>query len=410
MILRVSYWWYDTLGIIVQRRRLEEFLKSSGRRLLYGRRKTGKTFYTRHVLRDYNYFIVRRGGLFYDPVEDLSLDVKSFIRLCNRADKIIVDEFHRAPPRFFDAIQAGECSSEIVFITSTLHYYKKLIEGVDAPLKGLFTSCQVGLISPIDLLRHQWNIDFSKEFFELLLFYQEPVLIGRRLSDIVLGGKEIAQSLVGEVLSEEDQVFTERFNAILEAVADGKTRLSEITSYLYSRGLLPKQSTSLITKYIDIMVKIGLLERIPVWGKKRKHLYRHVSPLTSLQYYLHAKYEHFDLQLPWSFLEKAVSQKIPLLIEQFIERLLAELWGLKPVKIIEPYEIDIALVEYKKLKIVGEVKWKNKLTRDEIKRIESKLHYYPEAEKILIVPDESIVPETSLKVLDIRRLVEKTRM
>ncbi len=397
------------MSIIVRRRRLEEFLKSSGRRLLYGRRKTGKTFYARYMLKDYNYFIVRRGGLFYDPVEDLSLDVRGFIKLCSKTNKIIVDEFHRAPLRFFDAIQAGECGGEVVFITSTLHYHRKLVEVADAPLKGLFTSCQVGLVSPVDLLRHQWEAGFNKEFLELLVFYQEPVLIGRKLVDIVLGGKEIAQSLVGEVLSEEDQVFTERFNAILEAVAAGKTRLSEIASYLYSRGLLPKQSTSLITKYMGIMVKIGLLERIPVWGKKRKHLYRHVSPLISLQYYLHARYEHFDLQLPWSFLEKAVSQITPLLIEQFIERLLAELWGLKPVKIVEPEEVDIALVEYRRLKIVGEVKWRNKLSRSEINRIESRLHRYPEAEKILVVPDESIVPETSLKVLDIRKLVELAR-
>ncbi len=397
------------MSIIVRRRMLEEFLKSSGRRLLYGRRKTGKTFYARLVLRDYNYFIVRRGGLFYDPLEDLSLSVREFIRLCRREDRIIVDEFHRAPPRFFDAIQAGECGGEVVFITSTLHYHKKIVEGVDAPLKGLFTSHCVGLISPVDLLRHEWDIEPGKKLFELLVFYQEPVLIGRKPVDIVVGGKEIAQSLVGEILSEEDQVFTERFNAILEAVAAGKTRLTEIASYLYSRGLLPRQSTSLITKYIDIMVKIGLLERIPVWGKRRKHVYRHVSPLTSLQYYLHTRYGHFDLQLPWSFLERAVAQRKPLLIERFVERLLAETWGLKPVKIMEPEEIDIALVEYKKLKIVGEVKWKNNLTRSEIKRIESKLHHYPEAEKILIVPDETIIPETSLKILDTKKMIELSR-
>ncbi len=394
---------------IIHRKSLEEFLKSKGRRLLYGRRKTGKTFYARLVLGDYDYFIVRRGGLFYNPVEDLELDVRSFTRLCRRLDKVIVDEFHRAPPIFFDIVQTGECSGELVFITSTLHYHKRLIEGVDAPLKGLFTSYRVGLISPIDLLRHRWTVEPSKEWFEILVFYQEPVLLDRKIMDIVIGGKDIAQSLVGEVLSEEDQVAVERFNAILEAVAAGRTRLTEIAGYLHSRGLLPKQTTSLITKYMDIMVKIGLLERIPVWGKKRRHVYRHVSPLTSIQYYLHTRYEHFDIQLPWGFLEKAVSQYLPLLVEQFVERLLAEAWGLKPVKILEPDEIDIGLVEYKKLRIVGEVKWKSKISRSEIKRIESKLYSYPEAEKILIVPDETIVPETELKILDIRKMTELAR-
>ncbi len=393
------------MSIVVQRRVLEEYLNSRGRRLIYGRRKTGKTFYARHVLRNYYYFIVRRGGLFYDPVGDALFDTTSFIRFCRAADKIIVDEFHRANPRFFDAIHAGECGGELVLITSTLHYYRKLTEGIDAPLKGLFTSYQVGLISPIDLLRHDWGVEPGKEFLETILFYQEPVLIGKNIKDIVIGGKEIAQSLIGEILSEEDQAVSERFHYILEAIAAGRTRLTEISSYLYSRGLLPQQSTSLITKYIDIMVKIGLLEKIPVLGRKR-HVYRHISPLTSLQYYLQARYEHFDLQLPWGFLEKAIRQVLPLLVERFVERLLAEVWGLKPVKIIEPEEIDLALLEYKRIRVVGEVKWKTRITRSEINKIESKLYQYPEAEKILIVPDESLVPETSLKVLDARRLVE----
>ncbi len=392
------------MGILVKRPQLEEFLKTSGRRLLYGRRKTGKTFYARYVLADYHYYIVRKGGVIYNPVEDLELDTRAFIKICRVEDNIILDEFHRAHPRLFDVIQAGLCTENLVLITSTMHYHRRFTEGPEAPLKGLFSIRMVGLLSPIELLNTEWPMN-GRELIEHLVFYQEPTLIGRSLKDIILSGKEFAQSLIGEVLDEEDQVHTRRYDMILEAIAAGKNKLSEIASYLYSRGVIPSASTSYITKYIDILVKSGLIERVEVWGKKRKSYYRHVSPLTEIEYYLNAKYGFFDLPLTWDYIEKILYNYMPLLIEKFMEKLLAELMGLKPVKILEP-EIDIALVEYNRIKLVAEVKWKNKITREEIRRIEEKLNKFEEAEKILIVPDQTIVPETTLKVLDIETIID----
>ncbi len=87
-----------------------------------------------------------------------------------------------------------------------------------------------------------------------------------------------------------------------------------------------------------------------------------------------------------------------------MERFFSELWGLKPVKILEP-EVDIALMEYKKLKIIGEVKWKNKLTRREIREIEEKLDKLDAERKILVVPEENILEgETGLEVWDVEKM------
>ncbi len=392
---------------IIRRPRLDRFLSSPGRRLLYGRRKTGKTFYARLVLKDYQYFIVRRGGVFYDPLGDQEFDLGVFLRICESLDGVIVDEFHRAPSRLFDAVQAGVCAGNLVFITSTLHYHKRFTEGPEAPLKGLFSIMRVGLLSPLELLNHDWPWR-GRELIERLVFYQEPVMVGRSLEDIVLSGREIARSLVGEVLWEEDTAYTSRFDAILEAVAAGKDRLAEIASYLYSRGLIASASTSHVTKYVDQLIRMGLLERIEVWGKRRRSIYRHVSPLTMTAYYLDAKYGFFDLPLTWGFVEKALANLVPLLVERFVERLLAETMGLKPVRILEP-EIDIALVEYRRIKLVAEVKWKKHISKSEIRRTEAKLARFEDAEKILVVPDQTIIPETSLEVWDAARLVQHAR-
>lgn len=384
------------MGIIVRRPRLEGFLRRGGRRLLYGRRKTGKTFYARLALRDYYYYIVRRGGTIYDPAEDYELSLRGFLRECG-SGKVILDEFHRAPPRLMDSLQAGQCGGDLVLITSTLHHYRRFVEGPDAPLKGLFAEKRVGLLSPLELLSTPSLLSGdSWEDARRLVFYQEPPAIGWSLEDIVESGWDYSKSLVGEVLDEEDVAYTGRMDALLEAVAAGKTRLSEIASYLYTRGLLPKPSTGLVTKYIQLSTRLGLLERVPVWGRRRRSIYRHVSPLTWASYYLQARYGFYDAAGDTGFGVRVVKQLLPRLMERFAERFFAELYGLKPVKVLEP-EVDIALVEYSRLKLVGEVKWRHRISRADVEAAEAKLLRLA-SHAVLVVPSRDAVPPTRLEV------------
>jgi len=395
------------VSIIIRRPELESFLRTKGRRLLYGRRKTGKTFMAKHILKDYHYYIVRRGGTIYDPAEDLELDTRAFLRICRLEDKIILDEFHRANPKLFDAFHAGTCSDNLVLITSTLHYFKRFVEGMDAPLQGLFKQYKVDLISPRDILVHDWG-RLDKDSIILLTYYQEPLTIGWNIEDIVWSGPEIVRGLVGDILLEEDYSLTTRYIGILEAIAAGNTKLSEIASWLYSRGLIDKQETGLITKYITTMNRIGLIEKLPIWRSKR-HIYRHKSPLTYTLYYLEARYNAGETPISKEFKKRVILELSPVLIELFIERLLTEVYGLRPVRILEP-EIDIALVQFKKLHLLAEVKWTAEITKSELRRIEEKLSKVPAKERMLILPDKSILPrETFLSVIDINDLVRLSR-
>lgn len=394
--------------LFVRRAELESFLSGgASRKLLYGRRKTGKTFYVRHILGDRQYFIVRRGGTFYDPISCEEFSLPAFLRVC-RGGGVIVDEFHRADPRFFDALQAGECGEDLTLVTSTLHYFRRFVEGPEAPLLGLFSLRGVGLVSPLDLLRHEWGSEAGKELIELLTLYQEPALIGMGLKDAILAGREFATALLGEVLDEEDLTFTRRFRTVLEAVASGRDRLTEVASYTYSRGEAPSPSTSHVVKYVNALLKVGLLERVEVWGRRKGGRYRHTSPLTDLIYYLHAKYGFLDTPLSWGFVKRVVGERMPALIERFIERLLAEAYGLKPVKIVEP-EIDVALTKFRKIALVAEVKWRSRVRREDVRKAEAKLAKYEEARKLLIVPDSSNVPETWLEVIDAKDMVKLSR-
>ncbi len=386
--------------MIIVRRELEDFLAPEGRRLLYGRRKTGKTFYIRYKLKDHTYFIVKRGGLIYDPENQAEYHFRTFIPLCRHLNKVVIDEFHRAPNELFYAIQAGECPESIVLVTSTLHYHRRFTEALDSPLKGMFLTKQVKLISPLDLIRHPWG-RIEPKLIERLIYYQEPVLINRKIREILLYSGDIAKSLIGEVLSEEDYEVTARYHYILEAISMGKNRLTEIASYLYSRHLIPTQSTSHITKYIDIMTSIGLIEKIPVWMRRRT-IYRHLSPLTHTAYYLNAKYGIWDYPVAEDFILKAGKEVLPHLIEVFVEKLISTDCGLRPVKIIDP-EIDVALLRYKKLALIAEIKWKNKISKQEIEKASRKLTKFTTPLKLIITKNEprytSTVPIVTLSSL-----------
>jgi len=398
------------MSIIVERPKLRRFLLSGGRKLVYGRRKTGKTFYTRHVLREHDYYIVRKGGSIYDPISDEEISVPALLRLCRTGTKIILDEFHRAPSRLFDAIHAGECRGDLVLVTSSLHYHERLLLGREAPLLGLFRARRVGLLNPIELLSAPWD-SIDRDTFELLVFYQEPSLIGWSLEDIALHGWDFAYSLTGEIIDEEDMALTSRMIGVLEAISHGNTRISEIAQYLYSRGYTSSPSTGHVSKYLAILARIGLIERIPIAGSKRS-VYRHASPVTEAAFYLHARYGHPETPIPTGRLLTVLRENIiPRLVERFVERFFSHLLGLRPVVLRhEKEDIDIALARGRRVVLVGEVKWRRNLSTSMLRRVEERLNRVQTAERrILFVPDRSITGETRLEVWDLNRLVQEAK-
>jgi len=52
-------------------------------------------------------------------------------------------------------------------------------------------------------------------------------------------------------------------------------------------------------------------------------------------------------------------------------------------------EVDIALGDFRKLKLIGEVKWRRKIKREELRRIEENLNKFHNVRKILVTPDKS---------------------
>ncbi|WP_231963862.1 hypothetical protein [Thermococcus chitonophagus] len=103
--------------------------------------------------------------------------------------------------------------------------------------------------------------------------------------------------------------------------------------------------------------------------------------------------------------------KLPLHVQYFVENLLSKVYGLRKTKIEEPkLEVDIALLRFNRLEIVGEVKWESRVRGEEIRKIEEKLQKF-KCRKILFVPSLDVLEREpkNVDVLTPEDLVELAR-
>ena len=156
---------------------------------------------------------------------------------------------------------------------------------------------------------------------------------------------------------------------------------------------------------------MGLIRKMPIFGKRRRSRYSIASPLLDLHFYLEAKYAYTELETSVEFIRKAVDYKLPRHAEDFIADLLAKAHGLRRVSAELPeLELNIALQGFKRLELVGEVKWKERVKRSEVQKIEEKLSRF-DCHRVFVVPSEDVLerePE-GIEVLTPEDLLEIAR-
>ena len=403
--------------IIVKRKyEIEKVKKAMPWVYICGRRKTGKTFFVKNFLEFDEYFFVRKDGTIFNK-ESKEISYQAFFELFKEMlgkKTVVIDEFHRLPEKFFEFLHSQGVNGNLIVISSTLWLSKKLL-GRGSPLLGLFSLVIFGLVDERDILR-SLKIKEKKELVEAATYLREPILLPRYnkplkkfISSFLAQNKLAIREIIGEIFEEEEKRLSDVYEAIMRAVAGGKNISTEISSYLFSKNLIPKDNPGYIQRYLDTLVKIGILEKLEVWNKN-KFRYFHISPLFDLHFYLDEKYGYMENDLPERFIENVVKKKLPFHIEQFFRNLLSKIYGMKKVIIEEP-EIDIALCEFKKIKVVAEVKWKKNVSRNEIKRIEEKLGKFRKCRKILIVPASNALekePE-EVEIWDVERVLKEVK-
>ncbi len=209
---------------------------------------------------------------------------------------------------------------------------------------------------------------------------------------------------------EEERQLSLVYEALLRNVADGRRVSGELARQLYSERIIPAQNPSLIHPYLKILVDMGILEKIEIFNRRMYHYY-HASPVADLYYYLDAKYGYTERATPREQLVKTLGERMHHHIEQFMANLLAKTLGLYREKIVEKgREVDIALTDYQRLRVVAEIKWKRNPTAREIQRIEKKLSRY-RCQKILIVPNKETIDykPKDIKIWDINTITNKLK-
>ncbi len=408
------------MRIIPRRIEMEEIEKSKPWVMVYGRRKTGKTFLVENFIPHDRFFFVNRDGTVLDKNSGEFYIYSEFLKIFREiiGDKtVVIDEFHRLPESFPDYLHALGVKGNLILITSTLHLAKRLL-GKGKPLLGLVRPVRVGLIDEREIVAEISKTLKGKELVETAVYLREVMLlpsykrnIRNFLTDFLFEGKILLKELVGEIFTEEEKELTKIYEGIMKGVASGKNVSTELSTSLFSIGLLSKDNPGVLQKYLNTLVEMGILERLKVFGKKRFR-YFHRSPLLDLHYYLEGKYSYSEVETPKRFIRKVVDEKIPRHVEQFFRSFLAKVFGLQ-CNIIEEkdLEIDIALFEFKKPKVLGEVKWKKFVSKKEIADTEAKLNRFKTPKKILIVPETDSVerePE-GIEVWDTTKVAEMAK-
>lgn len=375
--------------------------------LLYGRRKTGKTFLVKNFVKADNYFFVKRDRTIINGVE---IGYEAFIVMLRERLKsghtIAIDEFHRLGDDFLDTLHSLGGSGKLILLSSTLHMSKKMLSA-RSPLLGLVAEVQLGLMPLSSVFIEVSKLGFpKKEALELAVICTEPMAAdyikpGRpardTIVDIMLATIHTVPALVGEIFTEEDRQLSAVYEGILRAVSIGKNKAGEITSHLFSKKLIQKESSAMIQQYLKNLADFGIIKRVLVFNRG-EYFYDLVSPLMKLYFYSDEKYNFGEEANPQKA-KRILSELLPHLIESSVREQMARRLGLQEAIISEKdSEIDICLLRFKKPEVVGEVKWKD-LTSKEISGIQEKLEKIDAIRKVLFVPDKNGV-RSKLEVLD----------
>jgi len=346
--------------IEITRRECGWLRSTEGWLLVYGRRKTGKTWLLRRCL-DWDLYatVTRMGECVVDTGDSLSVVslgecVKVILgRLRGGGSAVVLDEFQRLPERYWDLIAAssGVGEGRLVLCGSSLGISRRVLSP-RSPLLGLLAPFPVGLASFSDTLaslaahlppretvlwavlaRDPWiipHVDLSREPWEELAFKAKWLSMA-------------AEGLLGEVFLEEERSLTRAYEAALRVLASGEWRLNVIAQVLHSAGLLASPAPSAVTGVVNVLEEVGLVEKIPLWRTRgARAYYRHSSSAVALLIYAEEKYLSAGVEPRGEDLRPRVAIEAQFAVGE----LLAELKGLMRTYTLTPEgDLDIVLLD-----------------------------------------------------------------
>ncbi len=354
------------MDYIIKRREAGEINKGKEWLIVYGRRKTGKTFLLRNFCKIDAYFLVKKDlSVFYEEKQITLQDMKERTKeLLDKGNTIAIDEFQRLDESFLEELTLLHPKGKLLLSGSSMRIVKRLFEPKSA-LLGFFTPMKIGFISPQNILKEIKGLK-PAEVIEAATFLREPWLIplfsGEKIIDFVYKAvtksKFVISSLIGEIFSEEERELSKKYEAIIGLIGSGIWNTKELASLLYSRGIIPDPNVTNIIPYLKNLEDMELVEGIKVYNLK-SNFYRLKSPIMNVYYYLENRYNINSREISFEEIKPTLEKQVNLEIQNFIADFFAEKEGGRKEYYVSPQkEFDFIITKRNRLEIVGEVKWK----------------------------------------------------
>jgi hypothetical protein len=409
------------MDIEIARHEAEEIERSNGWILLYGRRKTGKTYLLKNFTTWNSYFLVRKDGTVTldesgttSPISPPELARLAGDRL--RSGKIvIVDEFQRLPSTFLDDIATYHPKGKLILTGSSFRVMKDVF-GSNSPVLGLLAEHKIGLADPADIISSLSKTMTPEKTIEFSAFARDPWIIPHlffedSVQDLFRITKRFPNAitgLVGEVFQEEERTYTQLYEAILRLLGAGYSKSDEIASILSSRGIIKNGTTSAIIPMINNMEAMDLVMDLPIYGSKRKKTYLLKSPIFEMFFRLADRYDIENRDVEFEEVEETVKMVRNIAIQRFVGEIFAKKYGGTLEYSFDP-EIDFIVTKKGKPMVAGEVKW-GKYDKSDLARFAENVSNF-DCPKIFVTKEKGATME-GIEIFDpllISKLLQKKR-
>lgn len=292
--------------MIIKRCEEKILTEEKGWVLVYGRRKVGKTFTIRRSIPwDLYCTITRSGNVILEEGSDRKITsqenaIKRITELLRENKTVVIDEFQRINPEYTEIIALEHPNGRLVVSGSSFKLFQKIFSK-RSPLLGLFSAIRFEIIRTADviasiseLLKDKLDV---KDILIWSVLLRDPWIIpmfnvkndpideiSKKIWQIVM----TSQSLIGEVFTEEERRLTRTYESVMRLIAEGTWDLSELASILSSQGLISGGRES-ITGVLDVLNKIGIITKIPLWKSRKRFYYKISSPIVSIALYADQK-------------------------------------------------------------------------------------------------------------------------
>ncbi|MCS7369152.1 MAG: AAA family ATPase [archaeon GBS-70-058] len=344
----------------INRREEEEVRKLKGWIMVYGRRKTGKTYMLRKVFRNAQYFMITRAGyiIHEEEREYTYMNVKEAISrvgsLLDNDETVIIDEFQRLPEFLWEEIALHHPNGKLIASGSSLGIISKVFNR-RSPLLGLLSPLKLDIISYSDTIMALKNLTKTpKDTVMWGLIFRDPWVIPILSieADIITEtcGKAYylaasTQGLIGEVFEEEERALTRIYDAILRLVGEGVWKPSEIAGILTSNNMI-MGGQSTVTGILERLVNMGLLEKIPLWKTRGARFYfKHRSPIVSIIQYIDQKLnitETPNINVKREIVANVLSREIQFSLGEMMAEYIG---GRRAYTILPDGDIDIVILD-----------------------------------------------------------------